>query len=256
MLHVRGSNRDSVWSERILSLPVHVRPAWYQTIWFKIGELLAVVSAVLILLRSRTAYLRTRQRELERQVADQTAQLRERERQLEQLAYLDPLTGLANRRMLTQRFDMISEQMRGGPGKFALLLIDLDRFKEINDSLGHDAGDALLLEIARRLRAVVRNADDVFRIGGDEFVILCLDFPDDSAVETLCRRILEKVYAAVPFNGIEMTSSPSIGIARFPVDGESLQALFKVADLALYEAKRGGRNTWRWGQRPALQRLT
>jgi diguanylate cyclase (GGDEF)-like protein len=146
--------------------------------------------------------------------------------------------------------------MRGGHGKFALLLIDLDRFKEINDSLGHDAGDALLIEIARRLRAVVRNADDVFRIGGDEFAILCVDFPDDSAVEAVCRKILEKVYAAVPFNGIEMTSSPSIGIARFPADGESLEALFKVADLALYEAKRGGRNTWRWGQRLVLQSRT
>ena len=255
MLHVRGSNRDGDWTERILSLPVHVRPAWYQTIWFKIGELLTVLSAVLIFLRSRTAYLRARQRELERQVADQTAQLRERERQLEQLAYLDPLTGLANRRMLTRRFDLISEQMRGGHGKFALLLIDLDRFKEINDSLGHDAGDALLIEVARRLRAVVRNADDVFRIGGDEFAILCVDLPDDAAVEAVCRRILEKAYAAVPFNGIEMTSSPSIGIARFPVDGESLESLFKAADLALYEAKRGGRNTWRWGQRPVLQSL-
>ena len=252
VLHLRGSNRDGAWTERVLSLPIQVRPAWYQTIWFRIGELLAATVAGLALLRSRTAYLRTRQRELERQVASQTARLRERERQLEQLAYLDPLTGLANRRMLTKRFDQTLEQLRQN-GQFALATIDLDRFKAINDSLGHDAGDALLIEVARRLRAVVRDSDDVFRLGGDEFAILFVDFPDDASVETVCRRIIEEVCAVVSFNGIEMSTSPSIGIARFPRDGDSLGQLFKVADLALYEAKREGRNTWRWGRGPSSE---
>jgi diguanylate cyclase (GGDEF)-like protein len=135
----------------------------------------------------------------------------------------------------------------------ALATIDLDRFKAINDSLGHDAGDALLIEVARRLRAVVQDSDDVFRLGGDEFAILFVDFPDEASVETVCRRIIDEVCTVVSFNGIEMSTSPSIGIARFPREGDSLGQLFKVADLALYEAKREGRNTWRWGRGPSSE---
>jgi diguanylate cyclase (GGDEF)-like protein len=128
-----------------------------------------------------------------------------------------------------------------------LLLIDLDRFKQINDTLGHDAGDALLVATARRLTSAVRDCDQVFRMGGDEFVVLLVDIPDQATVEVVCDRIIQQVFAAVVFNGVQMVTSPSIGIARFPTDGRSLGTLLKVADLALYEAKREGRKTWRWG---------
>jgi diguanylate cyclase (GGDEF)-like protein len=246
VLHLRGSNRDGVWTEKSIALPVLVQRGWYQTIWFKAAVILALLATTLVLIRSRTAYLRARQRELERVVATQTAQLRARERQLEQLAYRDPLTGLGNRRMLTRQFDQTSALMsKGDP--FALLLIDLDRFKQINDSWGHDAGDALLVEVSRRLKAAARHTDHVFRIGGDEFVILFGGL-DSATVETVCRRIIRSLSAAIAFNGAAMSTSPSIGIARFPADGTSLEALFKSADLALYEAKHAGRNTWRWVQ--------
>ena len=246
LLRIRSSNAAGEWGATALSVPVHVQAAWYQTIWLKLAALMVVLGAVRVLLQTRTAYLRRRQRDLEEQVAIQTAKLRDREQQLEQLAYLDPLTGLANRRMLTRRFDSIlarpnAEKMG------ALLLIDLDRFKAINDTHGHDAGDALLVAIARRLRTVVRNADDVFRLGGDEFAILIADSPDDASVEAVCRRIVAEVSAVVPFNGLQMESSPSIGVAKFSGDCQSLQALLKAADLAMYAAKHAGRNTWRWG---------
>jgi len=247
VLRIRASNADGDWGSTALSVPVHVQAAWYQTIWVKLAALVIVLGAVRVLLQTRTAYLRRRQRDLEEQVAIQTAKLREREQQLEQLAYLDPLTGLANRRMLTRRFDSILERSPADK-KGALLLIDLDRFKAINDTHGHDAGDALLVAIARRLRTVVRDADDVFRLGGDEFAILISDCPDDASVEAVCLRIVAEVSAVVPFNGLKMESSPSIGVAKFPSDCQSLQALMKAADLALYEAKHAGRNTWRWGR--------
>ena len=247
VLHLRGSNRDGVWMERTLSLRVTVQPHWYQTLWFRGIALLLAVGAVFALLQIRTSYLRRRQRELELQVASQTAELRERERQLEQMAYFDFLTGLPNRRAFLDQFNRLSALVQRQGGTFALLLIDLDQFKQINDTLGHDAGDALLIESARRLQSTVRESDYVFRLGGDEFVILLIDAGDAASVEVCCRKLTECFIAAVPFQAIEMHTSPSIGIARFPADGESLEDLYKVADVALYEAKRSGRNTWRLG---------
>ena len=249
VLKLRGSNRDGDWTQVSLALPIEVQPSWYQTIWFKVVSALVGVGMIGMLMRIRTAQLRRRQQELEQQVSLQTAQLRERERQLEQLAYFDPLTGLANRRMLTEQFDRLSE--RGADqGEVALLLVDLDRFKQINDSLGHDAGDALLVATSRRLTSAVRDSDQVFRLGGDEFAILLVGRADRATVEVICGRIVQQVSATVSYNGTDMITSPSIGIARFPTDGRSLKSLLKIADLALYEAKREGRKTWRWGSSP------
>jgi diguanylate cyclase (GGDEF)-like protein len=252
VLQLRGSNHNGDWTQESLALPVDVQPSWYQTVWFKVVSALALLGLIGMLIRVRTSQLRRRQQELEQQVSRQTAQLREREKQLEQLAYLDPLTGLANRRKLTERFDRLSERSQD-QGEMALLLIDLDRFKQINDTLGHDAGDALLVATSRRLGSAVRDSDQVFRMGGDEFVVLLVDIPDQAMVEAVCDRIIQQVFAAVSFNGVQMITSPSIGIARFPTDGRSLEMLLKVADLALYQAKREGRKTWRWGSFPAVR---
>jgi diguanylate cyclase (GGDEF)-like protein len=246
VLKLRASNRDGEWTEEPVSLPIEVQPSWYQTLWFKIAGAVLGIGAIRLLIGVRTRQLRRRQLELEQQVLVQTAQLRERERQLERLAYLDPLTGLANRRMLTETFERLSVHLSGAK-ELVLLLIDLDRFKQINDTLGHDAGDALLVETSRRLGAAVRTTDHVFRLGGDEFAILLIEPPDRAAVEVVCERIIAGVHVPIAFNGVEMITSPSIGIARCPPDGRSLGSLLKIADLALYEAKRHGRKTWRWG---------
>ena len=253
VLDLRGSNHNGDWAQESLALPIEVHPSWYQTVWFKVVCAAAALGLIAILIRIRTGQLRRRQQELEVQVLRQTAQLRERERQLEQLAYLDPLTGLANRRKLTERFDRLLEHY-SSQGEAALLLIDLDRFKLINDTLGHDAGDALLVTTSRRLVSAVRDSDQVFRLGGDEFAVLLIDVPDEATVELICNRIIQQIFATVLFNGVEMITSPSIGIARFPADGQSLETLFKVADLALYEAKREGRKTWRWGNSPVARK--
>jgi len=253
ILQIRGSNRAGLWTEAELDLPVHVPPTWYQTIWFSGAGVAAGLAAIVTLVQTRTAYLRRQQRRLERQVAARTAdlerrtaELQESKRHLEEIAYVDPLTGLANRRGFHDEFLKHAALASRERGSFALLLIDLDRFKQINDTLGHDAGDALLIETALRLKGAVRIYDAVFRVGGDEFAILLIGSPEPTAIETVCRRIIDSFASAIRYGAAEMRTSPSIGIAVYPTHGGSQESLFKSADVAMYEAKAAGRNTWRW----------
>jgi diguanylate cyclase (GGDEF)-like protein len=134
-----------------------------------------------------------------------------------------------------------------------LLLIDFDRFKKINDTYGHDAGDAFLIEAAKRLASVVRSWDCIARLGGDEFAILLAGDHDEPEIEGVCDRILQSFSAGVDFRGVSIRSSVSVGAAIFPHHGATQEELYKSADLALYEAKRQGRNNWHW-YHPALQK--
>lgn len=245
-LHLRGSNRDGVWSETTVALPIRVLPDWYQTMTFRLAAALLALALVAALVQGRTVYLRRNQRDLERQVVQRTAELRESQRQLEQIAYEDTLTALPNRRRFTEEFRELLMLARLQSQRFALLLIDLDRFKQINDSRGHDAGDALLIEAAIRLQAAVRKSDCVARLGGDEFAVLVSHDPAAADIESICQRIIEGFVMAVPVNGNEVNTSASIGVAVFPDHGATLDNLYKSADLALYEAKRAGGNMWRW----------
>jgi diguanylate cyclase (GGDEF)-like protein len=250
-LELRGSNRDGAWSQTRL-VPIRVLPAWYQTIWFQLAAALAGLIAVAMLVQARTAFLRRREHELERQVAERTSELhqrtvalRESQLQLEHFAFFDALTGLPNRRMFNEDFLKFFARVRREGGRFALLLIDLDGFKHINDTLGHDAGDALLIETGSRLRAIARGTDCVARLGGDEFVILLAEGQGAAnAIESVCRRIVESFTVAIPYNGTYIATTCSIGIAECPEHGETQDSLYKCADLALYDAKRAGRNTW------------
>jgi diguanylate cyclase (GGDEF)-like protein len=177
---------------------------------------------------------------------ERTAELRESQRQLEQIAYNDTLTALPNRRMFTEEFRELIMLARLQNQRFALLLIDLDRFKQINDSLGHDAGDALLIEAAIRLQAAVRKSDCVARLGGDEFGVLVAQNPAATDIESICQRIIDSFVMPVPVHSAQVRSGASIGVAVFPDHGATLDGLYKSADVALYEAKRAGGNVWRW----------
>ncbi|HET9390473.1 MAG TPA: diguanylate cyclase, partial [Steroidobacteraceae bacterium] len=245
-LHLRGSNRDGVWTEQALSVPILVLPAWYQTFIFRVLVTLLGLGVIVALIQIRTLYLKRSQRDLERQVIERTAELRESQRQLEQIAYYDTLTALPNRRMFTEEFRELIVLARLQTERFALLLIDLDRFKQINDSRGHDAGDALLIEAAIRLQAAVRKSDCVARLGGDEFAVLVAHNPAATDIEHICHRIIESFVMPVPVSGASVKSSASIGVAVFPDHGSTLDNLYKSADLALYEAKRAGGDQWRW----------
>jgi diguanylate cyclase (GGDEF)-like protein len=258
-LQLRGSNRDGIWSAP-LELPVHVLPAWYETVWFRTATLLCGLLLVWALVQARTAYLYRRQRELQALVTERTAELeqrslelRESQRQLEQLAYADPLTGLANRRLFEDEIRRWIKRIGREGGCFTLLLIDLDGFKKINDTVGHDAGDALLKITAERLLGAVRETDHVARLGGDEFAVVLPQTCEFLSVEIVCRRVLKALAEPVEFNHSIMRVSASIGASRCPGQGNTTDSLYKAADLALYEAKRGGRNTWRWGKQAAAQ---
>ena len=251
-LHMKAASRDGAWTEHPLEVDVQILPAWYQTWWFDLLKILGALLAVAAVVAVRVRYVQQRSQELEHLVEQRTHELTQLQHQLEELAYSDALTSLPNRRMFGDYCrQMIATCERQDSG-FALLLIDLDHFKQVNDTLGHDAGDALLVETARRLRTIARKADVVARLGGDEFAILLADTAIPSAVDIACRRILDAFVAPVPYEGRPMRTSPSIGVALFPIDGATQDELYKSADVALYEAKREGRNTWRFaGARPA-----
>jgi len=169
---------------------------------------------------------------------------REAEERIRRMAHYDELTGLANRALFTaQLVHAISRAERWGK-RLAVLFIDLDRFKNINDSLGHDVGDEVLREIGRRLVGTMRAADLVARLGGDEFVILIEELENPDRLTELCRKLLRTIEQPIAVAKREFLLSASIGIATYPADGLDAQTLLKHADIAMYRAKEGGKNTF------------
>jgi len=165
-------------------------------------------------------------------------------KRIRQLAYTDELTGLASRaHFYLYMEDLIKVSERHGR-KFSLLYIDLDNFKNINDSLGHDAGDLLLKEISSRLKQTGREIDFITRISGDEFCIVIEETDDLLAAGNFCQRCLDAIATPLQLSGRNLVPSCSIGIAHFPVDGKTLSSLLKAADTALYSAKEQGRNRY------------
>ena len=175
------------------------------------------------------------------QVHDLT-QRKETELQLARLAHFDPLTGLANRLRLRDESERMLNNARRHKDSLAVLFLDLDHFKYINDSLGHDAGDQLLTTIAARLKAAVRDTDLVARLGGDEFVILIGDIAQPGDIGVIAQKILAKLCQPWSYNDQNFSISTSIGISIFPEDGANIRTLFSHADSALYDAKAEGRN--------------
>jgi diguanylate cyclase (GGDEF)-like protein len=166
------------------------------------------------------------------------------EAQLESQARQDLLTGLANRRVLEERLKQALSQAARDERAVAVAFIDLDRFKPINDELGHAAGDNLLREIASRLTAIVREVDTVARIGGDEFVVM-LSAPESvEAVEGVIRRIIAEVSRPFEVAGQVVQVGCSVGIALYPEHGPDQASLLGHADTAMYVAKASGRNTY------------
>lgn len=179
------------------------------------------------------------------QVQDISLQKKAEDR-LRHMAYHDALTGLANRNKLEQFISQTLASARRHQTSFALLFLDLDRFKNINDTIGHDAGDLLLQIIAERLRNAVRSVDMVARLGGDEFVLLVNDVKKSENVAAIAQKILENVLKILVLKGKEIYITTSIGISLFPYDGQNMQTLMKNADLALYRAKEKGRNNYQF----------
>jgi len=170
---------------------------------------------------------------------------KEHARILESLALNDPLTGLANRRLLSERMAMALVHARRDKSLMAVVYIDLDGFKKINDTLGHAAGDDLLKMVARRLELTVREEDTVARLGGDEFSLALWNVGNEEVAASVAAKVIEALGRPYTLAGQEITVTASAGVALFPRHGADAEALMKGADKALYEAKRSGKNACR-----------
>lgn len=192
--------------------------------------------------RARTSALE----ETNRALLDQIQQRSRIELDLKHLATHDPLTSVPNRMLLRERMDACLSRARRHGSHVALILLDLDHFKEVNDAYGHAAGDELLRLVAERLRACVRTSDVVARLGGDEFVLLLDDVTEPEEAAIVAERVLRACSAPFLLFGNEVHTPPSLGIAVFPDDCSNADDLLKCADLAMYEAKEAGRATFRF----------
>ena len=177
---------------------------------------------------------------LEKAVAARTRGLEAANRQLRHMATHDALTGLPNRALLEDRLRQAMAQAQRDQQGFALLVCDLDRFKLVNDSMGHHAGDMFLQEVARRLTGALREGDTLARQGGDEFVFVLRPPAGESEAEAVARRALEALAMPMRIDGIDIHSSASFGVALFPRDGERPEMLLANADAAMYHAKQRG----------------
>ncbi len=178
------------------------------------------------------------------------------EAQVRELAELDFLTGLPNRLLLSARFDFARRQSERHQGGMALLFIDLDRFKNINDSMGHQIGDQILTETARRLSVTTRATDTVSRHGGDEFIVLLPGSAEPDTIAHVAENILHALGQPYLIEESELTVTPSIGISLWPLDGDDLGTLIQNADLAMYHSKAQGRNQFSFFRREMNERVT
>ena len=204
-------------------------------------ELVQAKAQLEALVEQRTLQLSQTVAELELKVAQQQAA----EARAERLALFDGLTGLPNRHLLADRATQAIDIARRNDEPLAVLFLDLDHFKNVNDSLGHRVGDSLLTQLAARLRGAVREQDTVARMGGDEFVLV-LPLTDIAGAAHLATKLMLLASAPFPVDGQELMVTPSMGIAMFPTDGDDFDALCKCADAAMYRAKRDGRNAYRF----------
>jgi len=170
---------------------------------------------------------------------------RDNGKMLESLALKDPLTGLANRRQLTDRMSMAIIHARRNKSAMAVVYLDLDGFKRINDTLGHGAGDALLKMVAVRLASTVREEDTVARLGGDEFMIVLWHVSGTDEAAKVASKVIKAMSQTYDVEGHTVRVTASAGVSIYPAHGEDADTLMKSADLALYEAKREGKNIYR-----------
>jgi diguanylate cyclase (GGDEF)-like protein len=179
---------------------------------------------------------------LRRRVEQQTQAIRLSEERLRHLSQHDVLTGLPNRFLLNDRLTMALKRVGRFDPVLGVFMVDLDRFKEVNDSLGHHAGDLVLCEVAARLLRSVRQSDTVSRIGGDEFMVLLPDLHHAANAESLAEKIVTAIAEPIDVEGTQVQISASVGVSTSPEHGTDAEKLVQCADAAMYVAKENGRN--------------
>ena len=241
---------SSFWA-RLSGRPFDLAQATGRSVWL-VDDVTARREAAETVRRARD--------ELELRVLERTAELaganallqgeiverRQAEARVHHMAYHDSLTGLPNRALLSDRLDRAMLAVLRSQRQLAVMFIDLDRFKTINDSLGHLTGDHLLKEVASRLCRAVRASDTVARLGGDEFVVLVPGIRGPEESTSVAEKIIEALSTPFPFDGRMLHITPSIGICMYPDDGGDVQTLMRHADAAMYHAKASGRNNYQY----------
>ena len=193
------------------------------------------VGAALVTVRLRRAQAQNRQ------LKNYVAKLQDAERALKKHAFFDPLTGLANRLLLIDRFEHAMRQAKRSLKQFAVLMVDLNKFKNINDTYGHAAGDKVLITVAQRLLSVVRSSDTVARLGGDEFVLIIESITEREQVIAMGNKIVDVLAQDVTLDSGDVVSvGGSVGFAWYPKDGDNLRDILDVADQAMYFCKTSG----------------
>ncbi|OYO26735.1 EAL domain-containing protein [Janthinobacterium sp. PC23-8] len=236
---------------RLSGRPFDLAHAHGRSVWL-VDDVTARREAAEAVLRARDELeLRVRERTAELAGANallqgEIAERRQAEARVHHMAYHDSLTGLPNRALLADRLERAMLASQRSSRKLAVMFIDLDRFKNINDSLGHMTGDILLKEVAARLCRAVRASDTVARLGGDEFVVLVPGIRSAEEAATVAGKIIESLTPAFPLEGHVLHITPSIGICLYPEDGADVDALMRHADAAMYHAKANGRNNYQF----------
>ena len=236
--------RDAEWAAYREAAFAHgLRGCWAAPVRSSEGDFLGMVVLYLRNLREMD--------EWGQRLIDQVAKLatvaiehRELAEQLTHRAFHDPLTGLPNRVLFEERLEQAVARARRNGTTVALVAMDLDRFKQINDTLGHEAGDELLQQFAARIRGSLRETDPVARVGGDEFMVVLPDLADPKGPATVARKLVEAMKAPFALAGREIPMSASIGVCVYPQDAQDLESLHRGADAALYGSKRAGRNRY------------
>jgi diguanylate cyclase (GGDEF)-like protein len=212
----------------------------------EIGELTRHINAMLAQIESRDARLEQYNKELEAMVVKRTEQLEQLNRSLEHRAKHDALTELPNRLLFTDRLQQAIFAADRNLVKAAVLFIDLDYFKQINDTYGHEAGDQVLLQIARRLEVCVRSVDTVCRFAGDEFMVLLPNIHSAQDVSLVAVKITRELMLPVTLKQLSLDISASIGIAVYPDDAGDAESILQAADVAMYHAKKLGKNRFQF----------
>jgi diguanylate cyclase (GGDEF)-like protein len=206
-----------------------------------VGLLVAAIVTPFIVFQAIVAYQQT--------TLDLLEEVHRQRDQIEQLATHDQLTGLPLLRLAADRLQIALDAARRSGRKVALLFIDLDGFKTVNDTLGHEAGDHVLKEVAHRLSKAIRPEDTAARVGGDEFVLVLGGLPDDQVPEQVAERAIRMISAPIDYGGRQVSVGVSIGVGLFPDHADDAQSLRRAADAAMYEVKRAGKNRFAFAGR-------
>lgn len=237
---------DPLWNdcrEQALAHGLQACFSWF--IFGRMGQALGVF-AIYHRMPGEPSELELRLTQVATDLAGLAIDSRKSDERIRYLAHFDELTGLPNRSTFSQALTQALERGNRNGYQLGILFMDLDRFKNINDTLGHESGDSMLKEVAKRIGASVRDADTVARLGGDEFVVLVENFKEPSVLVNVAKKLIERLAIPMCIEGRDFHQTVSIGISTYPADGNDAQTLIKNADIAMYRAKEHGRNNHRF----------